>query len=288
MLGDPEILAIVIDIEAEDGDEIIRNRAQQLRQLREKDETEYSKHYLGAMSALCSFAVGSPIHEAGRGQTISHDQLLKENYIVCLVQSQKNASRLNVYYGLQFNAFLSAQLIGECGRTDIIFDEVANTPAREIIEKVTLFRAYGLRVLYIAQSRSDLQRQNSEKLIATLEDNCNLQWLQFGNYEEAERVSKAIGEIDTVKFNFSSGLANADFNSTIDTGRERHFTADDLMNLPTSEQILHIAGVGWVHCLKVRQNEISGAGHLGENPLEGGRLKPDVKIVLPWTQREGE
>ena len=47
-----------------------------------------------------------------------------------------------------------------------------NTPAKDIIEKVTSFRAHKLRVLYIAQSRSDLQRQNSDKLIATLEDNC--------------------------------------------------------------------------------------------------------------------
>ena len=179
LLGDPETLATVIDIEAEDGDEIIRSRARQLQELRENDETEYSKHYLGAMSALRTFAVGSPIHEAGRDQTISHEELLKENYIVCLIQNQKNASRLGVYYGLHFNSFLSAQLSGECGRTDIILDEAGNTPARDIIEKVTIFRAFGLRVLYIAQSRSDLQRQNSEKLIATLEDNCNLQWLQF-------------------------------------------------------------------------------------------------------------
>lgn len=281
LLGDPEILATVIAIEAEDGDEIIRNRARQLLELRENDETEYSKHYLGAISAVRSFAVGTPLHEAGRNQSISHEQLLKENYIVCIVQNVKNASRYAAYYGLHISSFLSAQLSDQCGSTELIFDEVANTPAKEITEKVTSFRAHKLRVLYIAQSRADMQRQNSEKLISTLEDNCNLQWLSF-SLEEAERVSKAIGEIDTVKYNFSSGSANADFNSTIDTGRERLFTPDDLMNLPATEQIIFISGIGFIHCLKVRQNEISGAEYLGENKLEGGRLEPDIKIILPW------
>lgn len=287
-LGDPEVLSTIIDIEAEEGDEVIRNRARQLKELREMDEEHYSQHYLAAMSALRTFAAGSPMHEAGRNQTISHEDLLKQNYIVCLVQNQKNASRLGIYYGLHFNSFLSAQLNGNCGRTDIILDEAANTPAKDLIEKVTVFRAYGLRVLYIAQSRSDLQRQNSDKLISTLEDNCNLQWLKF-SLEEAERVSKAIGEVDNVKVNFSSGSANVDFNSTVDTSRERLFTPDDLMNLPNSEQILFIPGVGFIHCLKIRQNEIGdSAYHLSDNPLEGGRLEPDIKVVIPtvWGARQ--
>lgn len=288
LMGDPEVLATVIDIEAEadenEADAIIRNRARQLRELRENDETEYSKHYLGAMSALRSFAVGSPIHEAGRDATLSHEDLLKENYIVCLVQNQKNAARLGIYYGLHFNAFLSAQLSDTCGKTDIILDEAANTPVKDLIEKVTVFRAFKLRVLYIAQSRADLQRQYSDKLITTLEDNCNLQWLQFGNYEEAERVSKAIGEIDNVKVNLNAGSSNMDFTSTIDTNRERLFTSDDLMNLNRYEQILHVAGVGFIHCFKIRQNEIGdSAYYLTDNPLEGGRLTPDIKVELPFS-----
>ena len=145
-----------------------------------------------------------------------------------------------------------------------------------------MFRAFGLRVLYIAQSRSDLQRQNSEKIIATLEDNCNLQWFQFGNYEEAKRVSEAIGQIDTVKYNVSGSSGNADFNTTIDTGREPLFSPDFLMNLSPSEQIIFIAGVGWIHCLKIRQNEIGdSAYYLTDNPVEGGRLEPDIKVWFP-------
>ncbi|MEM7069444.1 MAG: type IV secretory system conjugative DNA transfer family protein [Pseudomonadota bacterium] len=287
LIGDPEIFATVVEIESEEGDETIRGKAKQIRDLRESDETEFTKHYLAAVSALRTFAIGSPIHEAGRDQEISQKELLKRNCITFVVQNQKNAARLGSYYGLHFNAFLSAQLGGDCGKTDLVFDEVANTPAKELIEKVTAFRAYGLRVLYIAQSRADLQRQNSDKLITTLEDNCNIQWLQFGSYEEADRVSKAIGEVDNVQVNVNAGSSNLDFSSTINTGRERIFTPDDLLNLPSSEQILRVAGVGFIHCLKIRQNEIGDSAHyLAENSLEGGRLEPDIKVELPFSIAE--
>jgi hypothetical protein len=148
------------------------------------------------------------------------------------VQNQKDAARLSIYYGLHINAFLSAQLNGDCGRTDIILDEAANTPVRDLIEKVTIFRAYGLRVIYIAQSRSDMQRQHGEKLIATLEDNCNLQILRFANFEEAERVSRAIGEVENVNFTLSQSGDRLDLSHTMQTGRERMFAADELMSLP--------------------------------------------------------
>lgn len=280
-ISDPETFNSIIDIEAEEGEELTRNRARQLKELRDKDPEHYSQHTLAAQSALRLFMAGSPLAEAGRDADVTHEQLLKEKYIVCVVQNPRNAARLGTYYGLLFNAFLSAQLSAECGKTTIIFDEVANTPAKEIIEKVTVFRGAKLQVLYIAQSRADLIRQNGEKLIQTLEDNCCIQWLQFGNFEEAERVSKAIGEIDNVNFNLGGSSDKPDFTTTFQTGREPLFTIDELMSLPPSEQFLRVPGVGWIHCLKIRQNEIApSCFDLGENPVEGGWLELDVKINL--------
>lgn len=282
LLSDPQMFRAAVDHDAEDGDELIRDRARQIQEMRDKDPEHYSQHILAATSALRIFMAGSPLAEAGSDADISHEELLKGKYIVCVVQNQRSASRLGVHSGLHFNAFLSAQLSGECGRTDLILDEAANTPAaKQIIEKVTIFRAYGFRVLYIAQSRSDLQRQFGEKLIATLEDNCNLQWLQFGSYEEAERVSKAIGEVDNVNFNLGGSSDKPDFTTTFQTGRERMFPADDLMNLPPDEQFLKVQGVPFTHCTKIKMNQIAPTCfHLSENPYEGGRLEPDVKIDL--------
>lgn len=282
LLTDPQMFRAAVDHDAEDGDELVRDRARQIQEMRDKDPEHYSQHTLAATSALRIFMGGSPLAEAGRDADVAHDELLKGKYIVCIVQNQRSASRLGVNSGLQFNAFLSAQLSGECGRTDLVLDEAANTPAaKEIIEKVTIFRSSQFRVLYIAQSRSDLQRQFGEKLIATLEDNCNLQWLQFGNYEEAERVSKAIGEIDNVNFNLGGSSDKPDFTTTFQTGRERRFTADDLMNLPPDEQFFKVPGVPFTQCNKISMQHIAPTCFdLSANPYEGGRLEPDVKVDL--------
>lgn len=286
-LGDPDVWNPAVDIEAEEGDELTRSRAKQVRELRDNDPEHYSQHYLAALSALRIFQVGGPMHEAGRDADITHAELLRESYIVCLVQNQKNAARLGTYYGLHFNAFLSAQLSGTCGRTDIILDEAANTPARDLIEKVTIFRAYKLRVIYIAQSRADMQRQNGEKLIATLEDNCHKQFLKLANFEEAERLSKALGEVDNVNFTQAESSEKLDLTRTHQTGRERMFPADELLALPKDQQILLLSGVGFVHCHTARQNMLAPTCFdLADNKMEGGRLEPDPVITLPTRPAE--
>lgn len=281
LLADPEMWGTFVDIAAEEGDALVRNPARQIKEMREMDPEHYSQHYLAALSALRFFAAGSPLHQAGQYEDVTHEELLRENYVVCLVQSLTSASRLGPYYGLHFNSFLSAQYSEKCGRTQIILDEAANTPAKGLIEGVTGFRSAQLRVLYIAQSRSDLQRQYSEKTINTLEDNCNLHWLKLGNLEEAKRVSEAIGEIDNVNVNLSGSSDNPALQSTIQTGREPLYPIDRLLNLPRGLQISHVDGVGWVLSQKIRQNEIGpSCFFLDVNPQEGGRLKPDVKVML--------
>lgn len=282
LMGDPETWNSVIDIEADEGGPLTRSRARQAKELRDNDPEHYSQHYLAGLSALRIFQEGSFLHEAGREADVTHAQLLTENYIVCLVQNQRNATRLGAYYGLHFNSFQSAQMTGKCGRTNYIFDEVANTPARDMIEKITIQRAFGARTLYIAQSRSDLQRQNSDKLIAMLEDNCLVtQWLKFSNLEEAERVSRAMGEIDTVGHNLSFNSDKIDFSGTIQIGRERIFTAEELMRLRNDEQIIHVDSVGFIHCKKVSQNMLAPyCFELAPNPVEGGILPPDPKVTL--------
>ena len=86
-----------------------------------------------------------------------------------------------------------------------------------------------------------------------------------------------------MKVNLNAGSSKLDFSSTIDTGRERAFPPDDLMNLPRIQQMMRVAGVGFIPSYKIRQNEIGdSAYYLDPNPLEGGRLEPDIKVILPF------
>jgi len=288
-LSDPQMWMSAVATEAEEGSPLTRSRAMQIKELHDNDPEHYSQHYLAALSALRIFAPGGPLHDAGRHAEITHEQLLKENYIVFLVQNQRNAARLGIYYGLHFNAFTSAQMAGGCGRTDLVFDEAANTPARDMIEKVTIQRAFGLRTLFIAQSRSDMQRQNGDKLIATLEDNVRVvQWLKFANVEEAERVSRAMGERETLSSSLNYNSGNPEFSGGLSTGRERIFTAEELMRLPPNCQVIYVSGMGFIVCEKASQQHlVPYCYEIAPNPLEGGVLRPDprVRIAAPPRRR---
>jgi hypothetical protein len=74
-LGDMDVWIKAIEIEAEEGDDLTRSRARQIKELRENDPEHFSMHYLGAMTALKMFQVGAPMHNAGRDPELTHAEL---------------------------------------------------------------------------------------------------------------------------------------------------------------------------------------------------------------------
>jgi type IV secretion system protein VirD4 len=282
LIADRDTWNAIVDQEAEDGTPLMRMLAGQIKELKEFDPEHYSMHMLSALTALSSFQLGSPLHEAGRAEEITHEELIRDGWVVCIVQSQRNAGRLGAYYGLHILSFMNAQMSGDVGKADYILDEFCAAPLKPVIRQLTTIRAYGGRFILIAQSRADIQNQYGEKETAMLEENCTVkQYLKFSNFEEAERISKSIGEVESLQQSLGFSSDKPEFSGNFSTGRERIFTAEELLRLPPDQQILHIAGVGFVHCKKVRQNEIAPyCFDLDVNPLEGGILEPDPKVTL--------
>lgn len=290
LIADRQMWNAVVDQEAEDGSPLMQMLAGQIKELRELDPEHYSQHMLAAQTSLSSFQLGSPLHEAGRAEEITHEELIRDGWVVCIVQSQRNAARLGAYYGLHILSFMAAQMSGNVGKADYILDEFCAAPLKPVIRQLTTIRAYGGRFILIAQSRADIQNQYGEKETAMLEENCTVkQYLKFSNFEEAERLSRAIGEVDNLQQSLGFSSDKPEFSGNFSTGRERLFSAEELMRLPPGEQILHIAGVGFVHCQKVSQQHIAPyCFDLDVNPLEGGILAPDPKVTLPTPRGEGE
>jgi len=90
----------------------------------------------------------------------------------------------------------------------------------------------------------------------------------------------------------SQGLGTStdktDISGNYNKTRERLYTPAELMMLPKDEQIIHVKDVGFIHAKKIRQNEVFPyAEDLLDNPLEGGRLTPNPKIILP-TENGGD
>ena len=282
LLADPDTLHKMALIDKDEGDAALSALATHVVEMR-KNEEHYPQHRGAAVRSLRIFGAGSPLHHAGMDADLTHLQLLQENYVVFIVGPQRHMERLGTYYALHLQSFMGAVLSGEAGDTDFILDEFTNAPLKELISRLTTIRGYGGRCHMIAQSRSEIERRFGRLETLTIEENAVVkQWFGFSSFEEAERVSKAMGEAHNVTHSMGVNSDKADISGNFNLGKERLFPPERLMSLPSDEQIIHVKDIGFIHCKKVRQNEIAPYCHeLADNPLEGGRLPPDPKITLP-------
>ena len=289
LIANPDLLNAAAAIDVEEGDEALAALARHVLEM-QKNEEHFPQHRGTALKALRIFRAGSPLHLAGANAEISHLELLQQKYVVFLVGAQRHVDRLGPYYALHLQAFMDAILSGQAGATDLILDEFTNAPLKELVSRLTTIRGYGGRCHMIAQSRSEIQRKYGEKETLTIEENAVVkQWFGFSSFEEAERVSKAMGEVQHVTHSMSVNSDRQDFSGSYQTGKERLFTPDELMRLPADEQIIHVKDVGFIHAKKIRQNEIAPyCFDLADNPLEGSRLEPAPKITLPTGSTGGK
>jgi len=286
ILSDPELLQQIATVEAEEGDEYLRALALHVLGMMQNEE-HFPQHRAAALKALRIYAVKSALHRAGIEATHSHEQLIRDKYIVFLVGPVRHMERLGADYALQLQSFMEVVLGGKAGPVSFILDEFTNAPLKSLISQLTTMRGYGGTCHMIAQSRSEVQRKYGDKETATIEENAVIkQFFGFSSFEEAERVSRAMGEVRNVSYAIGLQPNQFGISSNLSSGKDRMFTADELMRLPSDEQIIHVKDIGFIHCRKIRQNEIAPyCGDLAANPLEGGILAPDPKITLPTGTR---
>lgn len=285
-LADPRSWGAALTLEAGDEESPWRDAARQLLDLKDFNPEHYAQHLRAALTALKVFSYG-PLAEEGRDNLHTHAELIRDKWVVCLVNPVRYADRLGPYFAQHFLSLMQAQLSGSVGRACFILDEYCNAPLRDAVSRITVFRAFGLKCLYITQSRQDSVRKYGERETAILEENCAVkQWLKFSNFEEAERVSKAMGEALSVMRSLGVSSERDDVTGNISIGKDPVFTPYELMSLPADEQIIHVADVGFIHCRKIRQNQIAPyCFELAPNPLEGGMLPPKPVVDLGKIRR---
>ena len=200
----------------------------------------------------------------------SHFDLIKDKCVIFIVGPQRHMARLGAHYALQLRSFMEALLTGHAGVVDFILDEFTNAPLQALISVLTTMRGYGGKCHMIAQSRSEVQRKYGDKETATIEENAVVkQWLGFSSFEEAERVSRAMGEDRVINHGIGYNSGQLDYSGNLSTGKDHLFSAEALMRLPLDEQIIHVKDIGFIHCRKLGQNQIAPFCHgkLADNPL---------------------
>jgi type IV secretion system protein VirD4 len=188
------------------------------------------------------------------------------------------------YYGLHLMAFIRAAYLG-AGPLWIGADEFTNAPTKKLVRALTTLRAYGVSVSMIAQSRSEVERKLGKNELLTVEENAIVkQWFGFSSFEEAERVSKAIGEEHAVASSLSGDNENFKLQTSLSLVKQAHFSPSQLMAMPRGQQLLHLKGVGFYLAHTISQANIAPyCDLLADNPLEGGRLPSDpwIRLTLP-------
>lgn len=283
MLADQDVLLSAARIAVEEGDEVRKALGAHVLDMQKNNKEHWGQHLAAALKSLRIYSAGSPLHRAGRDAVLTHEDLLRERYIIFIVGPQRHMARLGPHYALHLQSFIDVILSGQRIPVDFILDESTNAPLKSLISAMTVVRGYGANLHFIAQSRSEIQRAYSDKETATIEENAIIkQYFGFSSFEECERISRAIGE--TLVQQHSLGLSSAalDYTANIGTGKDRLISAERLMRMKPNEQLIHVKNVGWILCLKVGQHQTAPFchGELADNPHEGPQLPPDPKVTI--------
>ena len=290
LIADPETFIKAARVEAEEGDDTLSALAKHILDMREHNKEHFGQHRAATLKALRIYSGDSPLHRSGANAETTHLKLLQEKCVIFIVGPQRHMGRLGPHYALHLQSLLEALLTGKAGPVDFILDEFTNAPLGALVAALTTMRGYGGSCHMIAQSRSEIQRKYGEKETATIEENAVLkQWFGFSSFEEAERVSRAMGEDRVIQHSLGYGSDRLEFSGNLSTAKDRLLSAEQLMRLPPDEQIVHVKDVGFIHCKKLGQNQIAPFchGELADNPLEGGQLPADPKVTLNIKKEHG-
>jgi type IV secretion system protein VirD4 len=284
LLGDSDMLKNFAAIEAEEGDASVKGLAASI--LGMANHEHWFQHLEAAQSALRQFRPGTRLHSAGRGASVSHADLIRDGTFIFLIGPQRYMNQLGPYYALHLMGFLQAVYSG-AGRLKIIADEFTNAPLKSLVEALTTLRGFGAEVHMIAQSRSEIERRFGRLGTQTIEENAIIkQWFGFSSFDEAERVSKAIGEELAVGSSLGADSESLRLNTNLNLVRQRWMSPAELMAMPVDQQLVHVKGLGFFVARKVGQQQIAPFCNLvAENPIEGGRIAPDPLLTLITPKR---
>lgn len=286
LIANPDMILKVARVEADEGDDMLKALAMDVIGMSLHEH--WPMHRSAALKALRIFAAGSRLHHAGVNADTTHTDLIRRRAVIFLVGPQAYMNRLGAYYALHILAFTQALYAG-AGPLVMIGDEFTNAPLKPLVEGLTTLRAYGGEAHLIAQSRTEIERRFGRLETQTIEENAIVkQWFGFSSFEEAERVSKAMGQEITVSSSLGTGNQDLRLQSTYQTGKDHVMTAAQLMAMPANTFVGHIKGVGFFDGLRLSMQNVAPFCHLiRPNPLEGGVLPADPTITLRTPTPEG-
>ncbi|MEO0486239.1 MAG: TraM recognition domain-containing protein [Pseudomonadota bacterium] len=279
LISSTRTLRAVAEVELEEGEGILKALAEEVLDMLGHEHGP--QHLQAARQATRLFAAGTRLHMAGHGAKRGHGDLIRGKRVIFLCGDQSTMQSMGSFYGLHLMSFLRAAYMG-AGPLWIGADEFSNAPTKRLAEMLTTLRAYGTSVAMVAQSRSEIERKLGKNELFTIEEQAVLkQWFGFSSFEEAERVSKAMGEEHAVGATLGGNSHDMRVQTNINLFKQPIRTAAELMAMPRNRFLGHVKGLGFFEADTVSQANIAPYCDLcADNPLEGGRLPADPWITL--------
>lgn len=283
-MSNPEDWAKLLELAVTSNDAALRAEASKVLEYMAKKQEHEPSHVGAALAALAPFAAGRWLHEVGSGHEgkplLEHHEVMRRPMILFITGRYEAVHSSANYFGLHVQAVLQAQMREPTWIVHYIAEEAANVPLREIAEKMQVLRGKGARIHIITQSRAALEAAYGERETRQIfSDAVIKQWLMLTDAEEAEKLSRAIGDQVIIRPNKSLNDDNLATQSGYAITRERLITPEALLSMPRSEQIIHIGGLGWLKCQKVHCSEL-GPYRLGRNPVENKEAVLNHKYFL--------
>ncbi len=282
-MADPTTWRLMRENAIHEGSPALKARAQLSLDMEDREPESYFKHMQAALTPLQIYEPGSVLNKAGASATITHEELCRDGWMIFDVLPQRHAKQVGVHAALHQQSFMDAQMSGRGGRLINVIDEMCNSPQKYSVDLVTIQRSYQTSSIYITQTLLDIERQYGKQELAVLMDNCAvIQYLAISP-DDAEKISKLMGEEITVSQSLNINPKQLGICGSLSTGKQPVMTPTELVNLDPAYQLLFIKGFGWLKCRKLRQNQIAPTCFdLGPNPLEDNQvLPPDPKVTLP-------
>lgn len=289
-MADPKTWRLMRENAIHEGSAALQARAQLSLDMEDREPEAYFKHMQAALTPLQIYEPGSVLNMAGANATITHEELCQGGWKIFDILPQRHAKQVGVHAALQQQAFMDAQMSGRGGRLINVIDEMCNSPQKYSVDLVTIQRSFQTSSIYITQTLQDIERQYGKNELAILMDNCPVkQYLSIGP-DDAEKISKMMGEELAVTQSININTEQLSITGSLSTSLQRVLTATELMNLDPALQVVHIRGSGWYVFRKLRQNNIAPTCFdLGPNPLENNQvLPPDPKVTLPTSVEDDQ
>lgn len=286
ILNDPDLYEERLIHIAKHGDAAQQGAAKKILQYMADKHEHEAAHVGAALQAFSPFAAGSWLYdlvpENGPLPVLEHRDLMRRPMMLFIVGRADQASRAKAYFGLHLQAAMHAQTVMPRHIVHYIAEEAANTPLKEMTEKMQLLRYKGARISIIAQSEAGLQIAYGPLATKVIFNEAVVkQYFSFTSYEDARAVSEALGQRIVIKPSLSQSSDKASYGTSWSLSREPLFSVDRLMSLPSDHQIIHIGRLGFVHCRKVHSSHIGPyATMLGRNPVEDRDAVVDIRFNL--------